>query len=350
MLNLMEGRLRKIRRLQAGLAATPRSPAQVEEDGLAAEEEFELAIEDEVVEPATPRRQPLRAVCFPTSIIESVQTNELQLLLLAQLSRILALYRVNRVIIIDDQTYRPASASFDPGEFISRVMSYLETPQYLRKKLFPLSPMLRNIGYATPLDCPHHLRESELSEFREGVVERRPVREGEGSWVDIGLRQPCRLDVRLEEGTRVTVRVEEYMFPHRRFYRGQAVSPVTPHREHGLYWGFTVDRASTFSDVFRLCGEKCLRVLVDPESPARTPIDSRAALTAALTAEHEEVLLFFTGKGLRPLFENDEKTKTGLEALQSRFTLSFGALPAGAGVRSLYLQEQIAYFCAKLFG
>lgn len=347
----MEGRLRKIRRLGStvrskGVASKDTRPTCEEK----ADEEFELAVEDEEVAlGVVPQHQPLRIVCLPTSVIEGVQTNELQLVLLAQLSRCLALHRVNRVIVLDDYSYRASSPSFDAGEFISRVMSYLETPQYLRKRLFPLSPMLRNIGYATPLDCPHHLRESDACEFREGVVERRPVREGEGSWVDIGLRQPCRLDLRLEEGTRVTVRIEEHMFPHRRFYRGQAVSPATPQRERGLYWGFTVERAATFSEVFRLCGDDCLRLLVDPEAPKRSPSESRIAVKAACHAVHASVLLFFSGKGLQTLFESDEKTKMTLEALRGRFALSLCSLPPEAGVRSLYLHEQVSYFSAQLF-
>lgn len=291
-----------------------------------------------------------RVLCFPTSIIESVQTNELQLLLIAQLCRVVALHRVNCIVVLEDHGYRKGSDAFSPSEFIAKVMSYLETPQYLRKRLFPLSPALRNIGYAAPLDCAHHLRETELSEFREGAVERRPLKEGEGSWADIGLGRPCKLDVRLEEGTRVTVQIEEFMFANRKSYRGKAVGPDVPQRRAGLYWGYSVEVAPTFSALFEVLAEDCLKVLLDADAPRCSPAAAREAFAVEVEARRpSEVLLCFTGRGLRGLFESDEKTKLTLEGLRARFPLALNPLCAGAGVRSLYLPEQIGYFCAKLF-
>lgn len=67
-------------------------------------------------------------------------------------------------------------------------LEYLETPQYLRKTLFARSPALRFAGLMNPLDAPHHLRVDEWFGYREGCVIRRPVKEGKGSWVNIGLR------------------------------------------------------------------------------------------------------------------------------------------------------------------
>jgi predicted SPOUT superfamily RNA methylase MTH1 len=45
-----------------------------------------------------------------------------------------------------------------PDVFFARVMQYLETPQYLRKALFPIHPDLKLAGLLNPLDAPHHLR------------------------------------------------------------------------------------------------------------------------------------------------------------------------------------------------
>ncbi len=53
--------------------------------------------------------------------------------------------------------------------FLARVLQYLETPQYLRKALFPMHRDLRLAGLMPPLDCPHHLRFEDQSEFREGL-------------------------------------------------------------------------------------------------------------------------------------------------------------------------------------
>ena len=54
----------------------------------------------------------------------------------------------------------------------------------------------------------------------------RPVKEGKGSWVNIGLySQSCQVDVQLQEGTRVTVELNETDFnANAKFYTGKVVS------------------------------------------------------------------------------------------------------------------------------
>ena len=45
------------------------------------------------------------------------------------------------------------------------------------------------VGLLNPLDAPHHLRQDEMSEFREGIVLDRPVKSGCGSFVNAGLKK-----------------------------------------------------------------------------------------------------------------------------------------------------------------
>jgi predicted SPOUT superfamily RNA methylase MTH1 len=47
---------------------------------------------------------------------------------------------------------------------------YLETPQYLRKVLYPMHPDLKYAGLQNPLDAPHHLRKGEVVPYREGTI------------------------------------------------------------------------------------------------------------------------------------------------------------------------------------
>ena len=76
-------------------------------------------------------------------------------------------------------------------EFFVQNLEYLETPQYLRKALFPRSPALRFAGLMNPIDCPHHLRVDEWGAYREGVVINRPSKDGKGSWANIGIYKDC---------------------------------------------------------------------------------------------------------------------------------------------------------------
>ncbi len=92
-------------------------------------------------------------------------------------------------------------------EFFVRNLEYIETPQYLRKSLFPRSEALRFSGLIPPLESKHHLKVTEWCKYREGVTIRRPFKDNKGSWVNIGLYKDCQVNMTLEENTRVTVKL-----------------------------------------------------------------------------------------------------------------------------------------------
>ena len=97
-------------------------------------------------------------------------------------------------------------------EFFVKNLEYLETPQYLRKALFPKHAALRFASLMNPLDTPHHMRATDWRPYREGVVINRPVKDVRGSWVNIGVYKDCQINVALHEGTRVTVKMDQTKF------------------------------------------------------------------------------------------------------------------------------------------
>ncbi|XP_017832090.1 28S rRNA (uridine-N(3))-methyltransferase isoform X3 [Callithrix jacchus] len=133
---------------------------------------------------------------------------------------------------------------------LARILQYLECPQYLRKAFFPKHQDLQFAGLLNPLDSPHHMRQDEESEFREGVVVDRPTRPGHGSFVNCGMKKEVKIDKNLEPGLRVTVRLNQQQLPECKTYRGKVVSSQDPRTKAGLYWGYTVRLASCLSAVF----------------------------------------------------------------------------------------------------
>jgi len=63
-------------------------------------------------------------------------------------------------------------------------------------------------GLLNPLACPHHMSQSEKAEYREGVVLNKPVKEGRGSFVNVGLPKEIQIDRTLDAGLRVTVKMK----------------------------------------------------------------------------------------------------------------------------------------------
>jgi len=52
------------------------------------------------------------------------------------------------------------------------------------------------------------MSQSDEAEYRDGVVLNKPVREGRGSFVNVGLTKEVQIDRCLEAGLRVTVKMK----------------------------------------------------------------------------------------------------------------------------------------------
>ena len=63
-------------------------------------------------------------------------------------------------------------------------------------------------GLLNPLDTPHHMRTDSQCPYREGVVLDVPVKEGRGSYVDVGLHKHVQIDKVLTSNLRVTVNID----------------------------------------------------------------------------------------------------------------------------------------------
>jgi predicted SPOUT superfamily RNA methylase MTH1 len=146
---------------------------------------------------------------IPSSIVDNAQSLELKTYLVGQIAKAASLFCFNEVVILscDRQQRMKMMAELTTTEFFVKNLEYLETPQYLRKALFPKHAALRFASLANPLDTPHHMRATDWCTYREGVVIPRPVK-GSSSWVNIGVYKDCQINHALHEGTRVTVKLD----------------------------------------------------------------------------------------------------------------------------------------------
>ena len=200
--------------------------------------------------------KPTITLAIPGSIIGNAQTPALRTFLAGQIARALAVFEVDEVVVFGEGTAGSETSTQRWDLFLLKLLSYLETPQYLRKSLFPISADLRSVGILAPLDTPHHMRIDEWSRYREGVtkkmnIARRP-RPGMGSLVNVGLWQDIRVDKMLRDGIRITVDMgptPDAYKDKKGKVRGRVVSPDEP-RKAGFYWGYTTRLASTISKVF----------------------------------------------------------------------------------------------------
>lgn len=177
------------------------------------------------------RRQKI-CVAIPASIVSDVPHLREKTFKIGLIGRALAIFRIDEVMVYPDF---PQIDQSRETKLISTILSYMETPQYIRKKLFGLMPELRYAGILPPLRTPHHPTQSRMvdlktGEFRDGVV----VKEDEsGALIDIGVEKPILApNARLRRGSRVTVKVIE----EGGSFRAKIVNPD----DIPVYWGYKV--------------------------------------------------------------------------------------------------------------
>lgn len=220
-------------------------------------EQKNLLVDDDVI------TTPTVSIALPGSIIDNTQSFELATRLAGQIARAATIFRIDEVVVFDNQgkslddLHVTAEDTSDENEsgtaFLIRILKYLETPQYLRKTLFPKHNSLRFVGLLPPLDAPHHLRKHEWAPYREGVTLMQPPPIPAGTFVDVGLSKNVVIDEVLEPGTRVTVA----MGTNRQLddQPRQVVSSSKP-KEGGVYWGYKVRYAANISSVLKCCPYK----------------------------------------------------------------------------------------------
>jgi predicted SPOUT superfamily RNA methylase MTH1 len=233
----------------------------------------------------------------------------------------------------DDSSY---TAFSDPSHFLAHVLSYLETPAYLRKALFTIHPNLRTAGTLPSLDMPHHLRASEHCEYREGVTVSTKDGSNSGTYVDIGLPQKCLLrNIRIPENTRVTLRLGPTND------ECEAVAPTAPREESGYYWGYTVRKCSSLSSVFTECPYDGGYDLSYGTSERGRPL-SEVSAHSALPFKH--MLVVFGGvAGLEAAVQADQELQDkGINSnnIGDLFDYWVNILP-GQGSRTIRTEEAI---------
>ncbi|CAN1129377.1 Putative methyltransferase C9orf114 [Linum perenne] len=221
-------------------------------------------VDETVKEDANEHKEmPTVSIAVSGSIIDNAQSLELATRLASQIARAATIFRIDEIVVFDNQATATnedptttMSSSSDDNEsgaaFLVRILRYLETPQYLRKALFPKHNSLRFVGMLPPLDAPHHLRKHEWGPFREGVTLNEKCPDPAGTLVDVGLTKNVSIDQRLEAGTRVTVAMGTDRNLDSVTLR-PVVSLSKPREEAGMYWGYRVRYASNISAVFKYC-------------------------------------------------------------------------------------------------
>jgi len=78
-------------------------------------------------------------------------------------------------------------------QIIKTILEYLDTPPYLRKKIYPKMWILKHAGTLPPIKSPHHMTSIEMNKIKDGDVRFGFAIKQNGSlYVDVGLEKLIR--------------------------------------------------------------------------------------------------------------------------------------------------------------
>lgn len=173
------------------------------------------------------------SIAIPASVISDTPHLREKTSKIGLIGRAAAIFGVDEIIIYRDELNRNQHSE---ANLIATLLNYMETPQYLRKRLFKLKPELRYAGILPPLRTPHHplgrkVTDLKVGEYREGVT-IAPSKVG--TLVDIGVEKPAIIpEPHLQPGKRVTVRITHI--------NNKAVTAILADpKEVPVYWGYKV--------------------------------------------------------------------------------------------------------------
>ncbi len=183
-------------------------------------------------------------VGLPESILSSSPHLREKTALAGFVGRAATVFRVDRILIYRDSILKVNGV--EPG-LLGKLLCYLDTPQYLRKLLFPIDDDLRYVGILPPLRGPHHPLPDEIEDLSAGALRDGIVVDSSysGSQVDVGLDDLIPIvDPVLEIGSRVTVKML-------RTGRDPLARLALP-GEIRAYWGYVVfDSGVTLGSLLR---------------------------------------------------------------------------------------------------
>jgi len=172
------------------------------------------------------------SVAIPASVVSDTPHLREKTSKIGLIGRAVAIFRIDEILIYPDI---PEANQTKDMDLIALLLSYVETPQYLRKRLFKLRPELQFAGILPPLRTPHHplnsqMKKLRVGEYREGAIVSKT---NDGVLVDIGVEQPALVhDRQLPVGKRITVKITKI--------DKRVEAELANRDEISEYWGYSV--------------------------------------------------------------------------------------------------------------
>jgi methyltransferase len=143
-------------------------------------------------------------IAIPDSSLSDEQTRRDKSIKIAQFARACSIFQVRRIYVYHDLL---SQFERDDPDLMKTILRYLDTPQYLRKILYPRMQLLEYAGILHPIKSPHHKPPEDLRKVKAGDVRIGVICKIKGQlFVEVGLGSIVPFIGQGFEGKKVTVK------------------------------------------------------------------------------------------------------------------------------------------------
>lgn len=237
---------------------------------------------------------------------------------ISQISRACSIFCVSRIIVYHDRSVKTDNVD---KQIIKTILEYLDTPPYLRKKIYPKMWILKHAGTLPPIKSPHHMTSIEMNKIKDGDVRFGFAINQNGTlYVDVGLEKLIRYKGS-QLGKKVLVRIIK---------NPQLVAEDISKDNVNGYWGYDVQFADSLSAI--LADTKNALLMTSVEGASFTKhVD---ILMNKIRASRNFVVIFGSPKlGVRKILESENKKISSADNFLNMFPLQ--------GTQTVRLEEAI---------
>ncbi len=176
-------------------------------------------------------------VALPDSFLIESQTILEKSYKISQISRACSIFRVKKIFIYHDKSTKVEKIDKKIAKII---LEYLDTPPYLRKKIYPKMWILKYAGILPPIKSPHHktlidIKNIKNNEIRFGIV----IKQNDSLYVDVGLQKLIKYKG-TQLGKKVLVKISNN--------QELSAEDIVKEELEG-YWGYDVQFAESLSSL-----------------------------------------------------------------------------------------------------
>lgn len=171
------------------------------------------------------------SVAIPDSCLQDESTKLDKSRKISIIARSCAIFKVDTIYVYED------GRNEEDNKLLTTILRYLDTPQFLRKRLFGKINELKFAGVLQPLKIPSHVTPADPKRIKAGSIRDGIVVGGRGKrFVDVGINQLVPYFGKEEIGKRVTI---QFKTGYPDFSVKEILREETPE-----YWGYKVKERS----------------------------------------------------------------------------------------------------------